>query len=246
MLRLEYRAHLLVLLLIFGAVVAARAASPDTDRVATARAQRMSAVRERCKKSALPYPPRELFIRAFKSEGEVEVWARERSGPFARIALFPVTAKSGALGPKRKQGDRQVPEGCYRVVAFNPRSKFHLSLALNYPNPSDRVRSDRARPGADIYIHGSNRSIGCLPLGDPAIEELYLLALDVRARSQRDIPVHIFPARMSGEVWNNARAHHPEHAAFWSELDPIYEAFETKQVVPQVEITAGGAYRLRQ
>jgi murein L,D-transpeptidase YafK len=214
------------------------------DRVVAARRVREGAIRARCETSGLPYPPRELFIRAFKREGEVETWAREVDGPFRLVATFPVTAASGGPGPKRKQGDKQVPEGCYRISVFNPQSKFHLSLGLDYPNASDRIRSDRAHPGAEIYIHGRDRSVGCLPLGDPAIEELYLLALDVRARSQRQIPAHIFPARMRGAEWQTFRAQHPQHAAFWKELAPIYEAFEATRQMPKVEITATGAYRL--
>ena len=31
-------------------------------------------------------------------------------------------------------------------------------------------------PGSDIMIHGSTASIGCLAMGDPAAEELFVLA----------------------------------------------------------------------
>ena len=177
-------------------------AQQQQDRVATARIAREDIVRRRFQDAGLPYPPREIFLRAFKHEGELELWAREKNDAFRLVASYRVTARSGVPGPKRRQGDRQVPEGCYTINAFNPKSRFHLSLGLDYPNAADRVLSDRDRPGGEIYIHGSDQTIGCLPLGNPAIEELYLTALDTRARGQTAIHVHIFPARMTGPAWS--------------------------------------------
>ena len=175
---------------------------PGPERIAAARALRQKVIAERCKTAGLPYPPRELFLRAFKREAELEVWGREDRGKFRRIGLFAVTASSGQPGPKRREGDLQVPEGCYRINVFNPESSFHLSLGIDYPNASDRILSDAKNPGFDIYIHGGAVSIGCLPLGDDGIDEVFLLAQDVKTRGQIDIPVHIFPARMAGEGWN--------------------------------------------
>ena len=160
-------------------------------RVSAARIRNGAVVRAAVARVGLPYPPREIFLRVFKREATLEVWAREDSGPFKRIAEYRVLASSGHPGPKRREGDQQVPEGFYRIGRFNPESNFHLSLGLNYPNDSDRLLSAREHPGSDIFIHGKAASIGCLPLGDPAIEELYLLALDVQRRGQKEIPVHI-------------------------------------------------------
>ena len=84
--------------------------------------------------------------------------------------------QSGTTGPKRLQGDFQVPEGFYHINEFNPNSNYHLSMGLNYPNSSDRILSDSLRPGGEIYIHGSCVSVGCIPLNDDEIEELYLIA----------------------------------------------------------------------
>ncbi|MEQ1860672.1 MAG: L,D-transpeptidase family protein [Chthoniobacteraceae bacterium] len=231
------RPHLIALLIIMSAHDSAPAAE---DRVAPARQRHGAAVRQRCIDAGVKYPPRELFLRAFKAEREIEVWGGE--GALRLIATWPVLAASGEPGPKRREGDRQVPEGCYRVAVFNPLSKFHLSLGLDYPNASDRVRSDPQKPGGDIYIHGRAVSIGCLALGDDAIEELYLLALDTRVKP---IAVHIFPARMVGPAWETLRAAHPEHAAFWAELAPIYAGFEKKKRVPAVGFEADGRHRLR-
>ena len=218
------------------------------DRVAAARTVREDIVRRRFQETGLPYPPREIFLRAFKHEGELELWAREQDDAFRLVASYGVTARSGGPGPKRREGDRQVPEGCYTINAFNPKSRFHLSLGIDYPNAADRVFADPKRPGGEIYIHGSDQTIGCLPLGNPAIEELYLTALDTRARGQGAIHVHIFPARMTGSTWSEfaqrETASRPELRTFWDELQPIFEAFERTHLLPGVSITSEGRYRV--
>ena len=253
---------LLLLILIFAAAFAWRTwpqrltslalnttTLPGDQRVAATRKSRGDAVRKRIADAGLPYPPREIFLRAFKREAELEVWAREDSGPFKFVVAFPVLASSGRPGPKRREGDRQVPEGFYRIERFNPESSFHLSLGLDYPNASDRVLSDREKPGGDIFIHGKDVTIGCLPLGDAAIEELYLLALDTRQRGQREIAVHIFPAHMSGGEW--ARWSPLQTAAdaalkkFWSQLQPGYDAFERTRLVPEISVEADGRYTVK-
>jgi murein L,D-transpeptidase YafK len=168
--------------------------------------------------------------------------------PFRLLMTAPITQSSGRPGPKRKEGDRQVPEGFYAIDLFNPVSEFHLSMRVNYPNESDRILSDPVKPGGDIYIHGSNVSIGCLPIGDEKIEELFVLGLDARAGGQSWIPVHIFPARMEGEKWD---AFLKEHAAgneqlanFWKSLKTAYDAFEQNHEVPKMKVEPDGSYQL--
>lgn len=217
-------------------------------RVKAARAQHQPALKQRFAQAGLDYPPREIFLRAFKNEAALEVWARGQAERFRKVATFAITASSGQPGPKRREGDRQVPEGFYVVEVFNPQSLFHLSLGLNYPNTADRILGDPQAPGSEIYIHGGAQSVGCLPLGDPAIEELFLMALDARSRGQAEIAVHIFPARMSGPGWEaflaGPGAGHPELKPFWESLRPAYEEFERRRRVPRVRVTADGAYEL--
>ena len=78
-------------------------------------------------------------------------------------------------------GHLQVPEGFYALPLLNPDSRYHLSIRVDYPNADDVRHSKvpRDEMGGDIYIHGSNASIGCLAMGDPAIEELFCLAAQV-------------------------------------------------------------------
>ncbi len=215
------------------------------ERLARARVAKGKIIAQKFKDAGLPYPAREIFLRWFKREALVELWAREDHGPFRLIAAYPVLATSGGPGPKRRQGDRQAPEGFYEIDRFNPESRFHLSLGLNYPNASDRILSDPAKPGGDIFIHGKNVSIGCAPIGDAAIEQLYLAALDTRARGQERIPVHVFPARMSGTEWSAFAAEHPALAGFWGKLRPAYDAFERDRRVPAVTVAPDGSYRVK-
>lgn len=217
-------------------------------RVAQARAMRGKAVAQKFRDAGLPYPAREIFFRWLKREGELEMWAREDQGKFVLVATYPILKASGTAGPKRREGDLQVPEGFYEINRFNPESLFHLSLGLNYPNASDRVLSDKERPGGDIFIHGKNVSIGCAPLGDEGIEEVYLAALDCRERGQKRFPVHVFPARMQGEAWTAYAAEqtaiNPALPAFWAQLQPGYEAFEKTRMVPEFSVGKDGAYKV--
>ena len=218
------------------------------ERVARARAAHGKIIAQKFKDAGLPYPAREIFLCWFKREAVVELWAREDLGVFRLIATYEILATSGGPGPKRRQGDRQVPEGLYEIDRFNPESLFHLSLGLNYPNAADRILSDRDKPGGDIFIHGKNVSIGCAPIGDAAIEQLYLAALDTHARGQTRIPVHIFPARMRGVEWAAFAAEQiardPALAGFWQQLQPAYDAFERDHLVPAFTVEPNGNYRV--
>lgn len=121
--------------------------------------------------------PRELALLGFKTEERLELWARD-TGPFRHVRDYPFTAMSGGSGPKLREGDGQIPEGVYRIVALNPNSSYHLSMKIDYPNAFDRrmaERDGRTRLGGDIFIHGKAASIGCIPVGDRAIEELFVL-----------------------------------------------------------------------
>ena len=60
---------------------------------------------------------------------------------FTLFKTYKVCMQSGSIGPKRSEGDNQVPEGFYYINEFNPNSNYHLSLGLNYPNASDKMLS---------------------------------------------------------------------------------------------------------
>ncbi|MEE4376317.1 MAG: L,D-transpeptidase family protein [Candidatus Competibacteraceae bacterium] len=121
--------------------------------------------------------PEQMLFLAIKDKKVLEVWAKTGMS-WQLVKQYPVQAASGTLGPKLREGDQQVPEGIYRIKSLNPNSAYHLSLELDYPNAFDlrQAQSDgRSDPGSAIFIHGKAVSIGCLAIGDPAIEELFTL-----------------------------------------------------------------------
>ena len=132
-------------------------------------------------KAKVSYPPREIIFIVLKQEKKLELWARD-SGEFRFIRDYYILAASGVTGPKLRKGDRQVPEGIYRITKLNPNSHYHLSMKLNYPNGFDLFHArheGRANPGSNILIHGKAASIGCLAMGDNTIEELFVLTAQV-------------------------------------------------------------------
>ncbi|MBU3745227.1 MAG: hypothetical protein FGM61_11910, partial [Sediminibacterium sp.] len=148
----------------------------------------------------LSWPAKQVYIRSFKYDSQLEVWIKEiAKDTFSLFKTYKVCALSGALGPKRMEGDFQVPEGFYYINEFNPKSAFHLSLGLNYPNAADSFFSDPAKPGGDIYIHGGCVTTGCIPIKDVQVEELYVLATSVKEQGQDFIPVHIFPIQYNNK-----------------------------------------------
>jgi len=132
-------------------------------------------------RAGIEYPPEKLVLVGLKLEEELQVYAASRKGRMRFIRAYPVLGASGELGPKLRQGDRQVPEGLYRIDWLNPNSAYHLALHVNYPNAFDRKmgrQEGRKQLGGDIMIHGSNGSIGCLAMGDEVAEDLFVLAAD--------------------------------------------------------------------
>lgn len=125
----------------------------------------------------IAWPPKRLRLLALKEEKILEVWAGNASGPLKRLTTYAILAASGEAGPKRREGDLQVPEGHYRLTTLNPQSRFHLSVRVDYPNATDlaNAKVERTEMGGDIYLHGKDVSIGCIAIGDEAIERLFAL-----------------------------------------------------------------------
>ncbi len=199
--------------------------------------------------AGLPYPCRSIFLRAFKADDELELWAAQRHGePMTRVQTYSICARSGELGPKRRQGDEQVPEGCYHIHRYNAWSGFHMSMRVDYPNASDRVRGHKHDLGGAIMVHGGCATIGCIPIEDGPIEEVFLASLDGRRKGGRLTPIHIFPTRLDEAGLRELKTHPdatPDRLTLWRELQPVYEAFETTKIVPDVEIDrATGTYGL--
>jgi len=172
----------------------------------------------------------DLFLRAFKNEETLEVWIKPKSqSQYQLIWEYAFCKNSGILGPKRKEGDLQIPEGFYQISNFNPKSQFLLSLKVNYPNASDKILSDAEKPGGDIYIHGNCQTIGCIPITDPLIQELYIFAVE---GNKNIIPIHIFPSKN----WDLLEPSYDELKLFWGNLKIGFDFFEKNKNLPTVSV----------
>lgn len=191
----------------------------------------------------------EIFLQVFKQEKLVELWAKAKTNKqFILIREFDVCTSLGTLGPKRKEGDMQVPEGFYHIAHFNPESNFYLSLGINYPNASDCMFADKQHPGGAIYIHGNCVTIGCIPITDDKIKELYVYAVEARNNGQTQVPVHIFPCRMNDVNMQALKNHYKTNVAllqFWTNLKQGYDFFRVNNHLPTVSINKNGFYSFR-
>ncbi|MBC7553335.1 MAG: L,D-transpeptidase family protein [Taibaiella sp.] len=198
------------------------------------------------KKKNIAYPPKDIFLRAFKAQNELELWGRNNeNSEYKMIKLYHICALSGFLGPKRAEGDRQVPEGYYFIEDFNPKSEYYLSMLLNYPNYSDNLQSTKAKRGGDIYIHGGCVTVGCMPMTDEGIQEIYTLCLNAKVNGEENIPVHIYPTRLNEKGWSylaREYAAYPEKQVFWATLRAGYDYFEKHHKILPVMYTPDGRY----
>jgi len=195
----------------------------------------------------LQWPAKYIYLRSFKYDSQLEVWVKyDKNDKFKLFKSYRVCALAGTLGPKRMQGDYQVPEGFYYINEFNPKSTYHLSLGLNYPNMSDRILGDSLQPGGDIYIHGKCVTTGCIPIMDAQIEELYILAAHAKTQGQDFIPVHIFPINFknvrSNEYLTRYLKDFPEYKPMVNELTHAYNFFEKTKMLPVIMVSRKGEY----
>ncbi|MBN9383658.1 MAG: hypothetical protein J0H74_23070 [Chitinophagaceae bacterium] len=199
------------------------------------------------REKGLAWPAKYVYIRSFKYDSQLEVWVKNaREEKYKLFKTYKVCALAGTLGPKRMQGDYQVPEGFYYINEFKPRSEYHLSLGLNYPNASDRILSDSSQPGGDIYIHGSCVTTGCIPITDAQIEELYILAAHAKDMGEDFIPVHIFPVNFNNarsvEYLNKYLQTFSEYTPFAKSMRSAFYYFEKYREVPFVMVNGKGEY----
>lgn len=175
------------------------------------------------------------FVRIFKQEGQLELWLK-RDGRYALYRTYPVCKWSGQLGPKLKQGDYQSPEGFYSVSArqLNPHSHYHLAFNVGFPNAFDR---QNGRTGGAVMVHGDCKSVGCFAMTDKGIDEIYRFVAAAINAGQREVPVHIFPFRLTDAAlakettgdWTtlwSAPSRHQTWSAFWRNLKDGYDLFE--------------------
>lgn len=180
-----------------------------------------------------------MFVRIFKEEHQLEVWLEGELG-FELFRTYPICALSGALGPKRREGDQQSPEGFYEVGPdqLNPSSRYFLSFDLGYPNAFDRAQG---RTGSALMVHGDCVSLGCYAMTDSGISEIYALAEAALRGGQSSFSVHAFPFRLTSA--RLAERGDSPWSQFWGDLKRGYDYFELYRMPPRVWL-ADGRYRV--
>ena len=208
---------------------------PTSERLEEVKARKWGEVRQQTAMAGF-VEETPAFIRIFKQEAALELWLQEpESERFGLYKTYPICAQSGMLGPKIVEGDKQAPEGFYTVGAdqMNPWSRRHLSFNLGFPNEYDAALG---RTGSALMIHGGCDSIGCYALTDELVEEVYLL-VEASIAGGADVPVHIFPFRMSAmNMYLNQSA---PWLPFWQNLKQGYDAFETTKIPPKISVGSG-------
>ena len=195
----------------------------------------------------LVWPPSAVYFRTFKYDRQLEIWVKDDSlNKFRLFKTYKICMQSGTMGPKRMEGDYQVPEGFYHINEFNPNSNYHLSLGINYPNASDRILSDSLKPGGAIFIHGNCVSTGCIAISDMPIEEVYVIAAAAKSNGQEFIPVHIFPARYNNKIsldyLNNTIKDNTYLKQFNKNLREVFDYFEVQKELPIILVNRKGEY----
>jgi murein L,D-transpeptidase YafK len=125
-----------------------------------------------------------------KSDYELSVY--DEKGWYA---TYPVVFGNNSLGDKKMQGDKQTPEGSFRILSKRVHEKWCRFLALDYPTAESREKFKQrklrgeipanADIGGDIGIHGTwpredyvidryrNWTLGCVSMKNEDVKEVY-------------------------------------------------------------------------
>ena len=215
-------------------------------KVRTAYLEKENYLNQKLKEKNLSLKNIHILMVAYKHEGELEIYIKSRTDiTYQKFLTYAICANSGDLGAKNQEGDYQVPEGFYTINHFNPMSNFFLSLGISYPNQADKKRNPTRKTsdlGGAIYLHGACATIGCIPITDEYIKEVYVLAVQARASGQTQIPIYIFPFRFTKA---NKEIFYPKYqnlVGFWDNIKIGYEKFDTNKQNLSFQINAKGNY----
>lgn len=173
-------------------------------------------------------------VRIFKREKRLELWLCRADGRYELFRSYEIIF-SGQLGPKLREGDRQAPEGFYRVgkAQLNPRSRHHLAFNLGFPNALDQ---QLGRTGSALMVHGGSSSAGCYAIGDAAVDEVYAVVEAALEGDQGAVDVHIFPFMMDDFPTTLVEG---DWVPFWRNLKQGFDLFEAGRVPPRVAACRG-------
>jgi murein L,D-transpeptidase YafK len=176
-------------------------------------------------------PSSPTLIRTYKMESELEIWKMKSNGEYALLKTYPMCRWSGQLGPKKKEGDMQVPEGFYPIAPgqMNPNSHYYLAFNVGYPNAYDRAYG---RTGGTVMVHGVCSSAGCFSMTDEQVADIYAIARDSFRGGQREIQLQSYPFHMTAE--NLAKFRFDPNIDFWKELKNGSDHFEVVKQEPPV------------
>ena len=178
-------------------------------------------------------PSSPMLIRTYKKEAELEIWKMKSDGQYALLKTYPICRWSGQLGPKRVEGDMQVPEGFYAIAPgqMNPNSHYYLAFNVGYPNAYDRAYG---HSGGNVMVHGVCSSAGCFSMTDKQVDDIYAIARDALRGGQREIQLQSYPFHMTPE--NMAKYRLDPNIDFWKELKNGADHFEVTKTEPPVVI----------
>ncbi len=189
----------------------------------------------------------DIYLTVFKKEKRLQVWSKNRkSTKYENIITYKICSSSGVIGPKRREGDMQVPEGFYRIIQYKPWSSYYLSMLLNYPNKSDKILSEKTNPGNNICIHGDCVTIGCIPLTDDKIKELYLICVKALSSGQKYIPITIYPMEFTKSRYDRMICNTEYSSCFglWEDLNLAYTYFMMTKKMPNVKFLNNGRHKI--
>jgi murein L,D-transpeptidase YafK len=176
-------------------------------------------------------PSSPTVIRTYKKEAELEIWKMKSNGEYGLLKTYPMCRWSGQLGPKKREGDMQVPEGFYSIAPgqMNPNSHYYLAFNVGYPNAYDRAYG---RTGGNVMVHGVCSSAGCFSMTDEQVADIYAIARDSFAGGQREIQLQSYPFHMTAE--NMAKFRLDPNIDFWKNLKDGSDHFEVTKNEPSV------------
>ena len=214
-------------------------------RVSAAYKEKWPAISKNLKTKGVDSANYKVLIRIFKEEQLLEVWLKSKNADkYVHYGNFDICRGSGEVGPKRREGDLQVPEGFYCVNFFNAFSDYYLGMQIDYPNQSDKILGKRPY-GGQIMIHGNCVTIGCIPITDDKIKELYLLCLFSKGASN-NVCVEGYPFKPTEANMEKAKKTYDKKLTnFWANLKTVYDYFEKNHKMPLIGVDKAGAYTIK-
>ena len=85
--------------------------------------------------------------------------------------------------------------------------------------------------------------MGCVPISDDKIKEVYALSVLARNSGQKNIAVHIFPFELT-EIKVETQKSNPNYP-FWKSLQTAYLNFEKTKTLSKISISKSGNYTAR-